>query len=44
MVDGQTRWNFWKRFRVKKKVSAKRYNRKRERSINKNPKQENSYE
>ena len=35
-ITGHTRNNFLKRFRVKVKASAKRYNRKRERSINHN--------
>ena len=36
-IAGHTRNNFFKRFREKVKTSAKRYNRKRERSINHNP-------
>jgi len=44
MVSNQLRHNWIKRFSVKKKRSAKRYNRAKERSINRNPKQENSYE
>jgi len=45
MVSKQTRHNWIKRFSLKVKQSAKRYDRKRERSINRNPmKQENSYE
>ena len=36
-IAGRTRNNFFKRFREKVKASAKRYNRKRERSINHNP-------
>ena len=37
MIEGYKRNNFWRRFRQKVKPSAKRYNRKRERSINNNP-------
>ena len=44
MVSKQTRHNWIKRFSLKVKQSAKRYNRAKERSINRNPKQENSYE
>ena len=39
-IQGWIRNNFNRRFRVKKKPSDKRYNRAKERSINKNPKQE----
>ena len=36
-IAGHTRINFFRRFREKVKTSAKRYHRKRERSINHNP-------
>ena len=39
-VQGWIYNNWIRRYRVKKKPSGKRYDRKRERSINKNPKQE----
>jgi hypothetical protein len=41
MVSKQTRHNWIKRFSLKVKQSAKRYNRAKERSINRNPKWEN---
>ena len=45
MISKQARHNWIKRFSLKVKQSAKRYDRKRERSINHNPmKQENNYE
>ena len=39
-IQGWIYNNWIRRYRVKKKPSGKRYDRKRERSINKNPKQE----
>ena len=44
MVSKQLRHNWIKRFSLNVNQSAKRYNRAKERSINRNPKQENSYE